>query len=277
VRGFWRRRSSSEVVSPAGIVRLVASAGIGFTTKREIAAVTATNVSTAVLNEPWRKGGIVDRDEDHASHTRRERIMTPGRLEAFADGVFAIAATLLVIDVGLPGGSTAALGRQLLEIWPQYAAYAISFVTIGIMWVNHHRLVRQLERVDERFLFLNLGLLACIAFVPFPTRILAEFVRGSDGRAAALLYGVTLTMTAVFFSAVWLYASRGGRLLHADIDPKEVSGITRSYLPGTPMYAAATLVAFVSPQASALLFGLLAVFYMVSSSFFGRTATEYDA
>lgn len=203
--------------------------------------------------------------------------MSPARLETFADGVFAIAATLLVIDVGLPGGSTDRLGDQLLQIWPQYVAYVISFVTIGIMWVNHHRLVRQIERIDDRFLFLNLGLLACIAFVPFPTRILAEYVRGDDGEAAALLYGITLTVTAVFFNSVWLYASRGQRLLHPGADAKEVSGITRSYLPGTPMYATATLVAFVSPQASAALFGLIAAFYMVSSSFFGGTAAEYDA
>jgi uncharacterized membrane protein len=196
--------------------------------------------------------------------------VTPGRLETFADGIFAIAATLLIIDVGLPEELSGSLGHELLRIWPQYAAYAVSFVTIGIMWVNHHRLIRQIERVDERFLFLNLGLLACIAFVPFPTRILAEFVRGDDGEAAALLYGITLTVTAIFFSAVWLYASSGNRLLHPHVDPKEVSGITRSYLPGTPMYGAATVVALFSPEASAALFGLIAALYMVSSSFFGR-------
>jgi uncharacterized membrane protein len=195
--------------------------------------------------------------------------VTPSRLEAFADGVFAIAATLLIIDVGVSSDSRT-LGHELLHIWPQYLAYAISFITIGIMWVNHHRLIRQMGRIDEPFLFLNLGLLACVAFVPFPTRILAEFVRTGDGRAAALLYGITMTTTAVFFISVWLYASHGGRLLHANADPRMVSGITRSYLPGAPMYAGATLVAFVSAEASAALFGLIAAFYMLSSSFFGR-------
>lgn len=198
--------------------------------------------------------------------------MSANRLETFADGVFAIAATLLVIDVGIPGELSGSLGRALLDIWPQYAGYAVSFVTIGIMWVNHHRLIRQVERVDEPFLFLNLALLACIAFVPFPTRILAEYVQTGDGRAAALLYGTTLTVTAVFFNSVWLYASRRGRLLHPGADPKEISGITRSYLPGAPMYAGATLVAFVSPEASAVLFGAIAAFYMISSSMFGREA-----
>lgn len=200
--------------------------------------------------------------------------MTPGRLETFADGVFAIAATLLIIDVGLPADVSGSLGEELVEIWPQYVAYAISFVTIGIMWVNHHHVIRQIERVDQTFLFLNIGLLACIAFVPFPTRILAEFVRTDQGQAAALLYGITLTTTAIFFISVWLHASRGGRLLHPRADPKEVSGITRSYLPGAPMYAGATLVAFVSPEASAALFGAIAAFYMISSSFFGAAAEE---
>ena len=203
--------------------------------------------------------------------------MSPARLETFADGIFAIAATLLIIDVGIPSEPSGSLGHELLDIWPQYLAYAVSFFTIGIMWVNHHRLIRQIERVDERFLFLNLALLGCIAFVPFPTRIIAEFVRGDDGQAAALLYGITLTVTAVFFNAVWQYASHGNRLLHPGADRKEVSGITRSYLPGTPLYATATVVAFVSPQASAALYGLIAVFYMVSSSFFGSAPAEYDA
>jgi len=196
--------------------------------------------------------------------------MTAARLETFADGVFAIAATLLIIDVSVPSELTGSLGRELVDIWPQYAGYVVSFVTIGIMWVNHHRLIRQIERVDERFLFLNLGLLACIAFVPFPTRVLADYVQTDDARAAALLYGITLTVTAVFFNAVWLYAARGGRLLHPGVDAKEVSGITRSYLPGTPMYGCATLVALVSPRLSALLFAVIAGFYMVSSTFFGR-------
>ena len=196
--------------------------------------------------------------------------MTPARLETFADGIFAIAATLLIIDVSLPSELSGSLGRALLDIWPQYAGYVVSFATIGIMWVNHHRLIRQVERIDERFLFLNLGLLACIAFVPFPTRVLAEYVQTDDARAAALLYGVTLTVTAIFFNAVWLYASRGGRLLHPGVDAKEVSGITRSYLPGTPMYGGATLVALVAPRLSALLFAVIAAFYMVSSSIFGR-------
>jgi len=199
--------------------------------------------------------------------------MTRARLEAFADGVFAIAATLLIIDVGLPSSLHGSLRSELLALWPQYFAYVVSFVTIGIMWVNHHRVMRQLERIDEPFVFLNLGLLLGIAFVPFPTRVLAEFVRTDNGNAAAVLYGVTMTVIAVFFGSIWLYAVYGGRLLHPDADPRMVSGITRSYAPGVPIYAFATLVGLVSAEASALLYGLFALFYMVSSAIFGADDT----
>src|SRR6266700_5899183 len=108
--------------------------------------------------------------------------MSTGRAEAFSDGVFAVAITVLVFGLRLPGprpGCTV-MTCQLLSLWPQYFAYVVSFLTIGIMWGNHHRIMRQLERVDEPFVFLNIWLLLCIAFVPFPTRVLAEFVRTDD-------------------------------------------------------------------------------------------------
>ena len=195
--------------------------------------------------------------------------MSTSRLETFADGVFAIAATLLILDVHASG---AHLGHQLLHIWPSYAAYAVSFLTIGIMWVNHHTVFEQVGRVDRRFLFINVALLMCIAFVPFPTRLIAEHIRGSGARAAALSYGFTMTTTAVFFSVLWFVGVLRGRLLHENADLRVVSGISRSYLPGPPMYLAATLVAFGSPQASAALYGAIAVFYVLESSLFGRAS-----
>jgi uncharacterized membrane protein len=192
------------------------------------------------------------------------------RAQAFSDGVFAIAITLLILNVTLhrSGGT---LGHDLLDLWPSYFAYAISFLTIGIMWVNHHTIFRHIERVDRVFLLLNLMLLMCIAFVPFPTGVAARFARSDEDRqAAALLYGITLTITAVFFISLWLYASRRGRLLAPHADRREVSGITRSYIPGAPMYATATLVAFVDSRASLILFAVITVFYALSSSLFGR-------
>ena len=196
--------------------------------------------------------------------------MDTARAETFSDGVFAIAITLLILNVTVhhSGGP---LGHDLLRLWPSYLAYAISFLTIGIMWVNHHTIFRHIERVDRTFLLLNLMLLMLVAFVPFPTRIAAQFARSDENRrAAALLYGTTLTTTAVFFNSLWLYASRGRRLLARDADAREVSGITRSYIPGAPMYGTATLIAFVNSTASLVLFGAIAVFYALSSSLFGR-------
>jgi len=184
--------------------------------------------------------------------------------------VFAIAITLLILIIQ-PPRSGAHLGHELLRLWPSYLAYAISFLTVGIMWVNHHTIFRHFERVDRPLLFLNIALLLLIAFVPFPTRVVAEFVRSdADRRAAALLYGTTLTITAVFFFAVWWYGSR--RLLRADADRREVSGITRSYLPGAPTYALATALAFVNATVSLILFAAIAIFYALSSSLFGRDA-----
>ncbi len=193
-----------------------------------------------------------------------------GRLETFADGVFAIAATLLIlnVDAQIPE-NVHDLGAQILDIWPSYLAYAVSFVTIGIMWINHHTMMDQIERADRRFLIATIGLLMCIAFVPFPTRIVAEHIRGAGAQDAALLYGFTLVVTAIMFNVNWFYASRGRRLLRADADSAIVSGITRSYLPGPYIYLGATLVAFASPRASVILFMAIALFYIVESSIFG--------
>jgi uncharacterized membrane protein len=191
-----------------------------------------------------------------------------GRLEAFADGVFAIAATLLIIDVTVHAPA-AGLGHAVLHAWPQYAAYIVSFVSIGIMWVNHHTCMRMIDAADRTFLVINLFLLMCIAFVPFPTNLIAEHLQDSGLRAAALTYGVNLTVTACFFNLFWFYAAHGRRLVARDADQKLVSGISRSYIPGVPLYGTATLVALISPTASVALFAGIAFFYVLESSIFG--------
>jgi uncharacterized membrane protein len=199
--------------------------------------------------------------------------LRPARLEAFADGVFAIAATLLILNVdGQIPGDASDLGASILHIWPSYLAYAVSFVTIGIMWVNHHTVMSQVDRTDRRFLFANIGLLMCIAFVPFPTRLVAEHIRGAGARDAALVYGFTMVATALMFSVTWFYASIGRRLLRRDADPAVVSGISRSYLPGPWIYLAATLLAYASPTASVIAFLVIAAFYVLESSILGNSA-----
>jgi uncharacterized membrane protein len=197
--------------------------------------------------------------------------VSTARLETFADGVFAIAATLLIlnVDAQIRDGSTA-LGQRLVEIWPSYIGYAVSFVTIGIIWSNHHTVMAQLGRVNRTFLMLNVFLLLCVAFLPFPTRLVAENLRDRrELEPAALAYGATMTVMSVCYLSLWLYAISGRRLLRDDSDRRTVSGITRSYLPGAPTYLTATLAALVSPLASVVLFGAIALFYVVDSSFFG--------
>jgi uncharacterized membrane protein len=197
--------------------------------------------------------------------------LTTARLEAFADGVFAIAATLLVLNVEVPELGDKSLAHELAKLWPAYVGYAVSFLTIGIIWVNHHTILRLLRGVDRKFLFINVCFLLCIGFIPFPTRLLATYVRTDDGNAAAFAYGLTLTVTAIFFNLMWRYAiGGGGRLLRPDADRREVDGITRSYRPGVPMYAGATVVGVFQAEVGAALFAAIALFYVLSSSLFGR-------
>ncbi len=193
--------------------------------------------------------------------------METARLETFSDGVFAIAATLLILDVRLPAGSSVTHG--LLAIWPSYAAYAISFLTIGIMWINHHTVFRQIGRVDRTFLTISVVFLMVIAFVPFPTHVLADHLH-HDATAAAFFYGLTMTAMAVMYSCLWFYAATGRRLIAEEADQRVVSGISRSYLPGVPSYALAAASAFISSWLALGLYGGIALFYVLESSLFGR-------
>jgi uncharacterized membrane protein len=189
------------------------------------------------------------------------------RLEAFSDGVFAIAITLLILTVTPP--THGPLGHALLRLWPSYVAYAVSFTIIGIIWVNHHTIFRHFAGADRTLLFLNVFFLMAVAFLPFPTEVVADNVRDpSARRAAALLYGCNMILVAVGFLALWFYGSR--RLLREDSDRREVAGITRSFVPGVAIYVAGTLLAFASPIASLIVFAGLACFYVLSSSLFAR-------
>jgi uncharacterized membrane protein len=196
--------------------------------------------------------------------------METARLETFSDGVFAIAATLLILDVHRTGGS---VSHGLVHAWPSYAAYAISFLTIGIVWANHNTVFKQIGRVDRTFLMINVVFLMVVAFSPFPTRVVAENLR-NDSHAAAFAYGLNFTAMAVCYGALWFYAAHGRRLLAADADPRTVSGISRSFAPGSLVYALATLTALYSAYLAVALYAAIAVFYIFESSLFGRGATS---
>jgi uncharacterized membrane protein len=195
--------------------------------------------------------------------------MSTGRLETFADGVFAIAATLLILDVGVPGGRH--LAHQLVHAWPEYAAYVVSFMTIGIIWSNHHLILRVVDHADSVFLYLNVLLLLFVAFLPFPTRVLAEALQSGEGaNAAAASYGICALLMGASFLAIWLWASRGRRLLRRDAPERVVAGITRSFVPGTPLYATAIVLSLFSAWAGAAMYAAIAAFYIATAMVYGR-------
>ena len=132
--------------------------------------------------------------------------MSPGRLEAFSDGVFAIAITLLVLDIHVPDPSTTAdLAQQLGSQWPSYVAYGVSFLTIGIIWINHHAMLRRIKAIDHEILILNLLLLLCVGLLPFTTALMAAYLKESEGEtlAAAIYAGSFLLMSVVFAAMNW--------------------------------------------------------------------------
>jgi TMEM175 potassium channel family protein len=190
-------------------------------------------------------------------------------MEIFSDGVFAIAATLLIIDVSVdaPG---AELGAELKHSWPQYAAYAVSFLMIGIWWVNHHSYMAVIDRVDRTLLFGTIAFLACIAFLPFPTRLVAEHFRDDGVRAASITYGLTMTAAAICATSFWFYAASGRRLIAETADQRVISAMSRALIPAVPINVAATLVALWSPYTALALFASLALFYVLGGSLFGN-------
>ncbi|HEX5692276.1 MAG TPA: TMEM175 family protein [Roseiflexaceae bacterium] len=188
-----------------------------------------------------------------------------GRIEAFSDGVIAIAVTLLVLDIKVPRDipEGVSLFSALLGQWPSYFAFFTSFATIGIMWMNHHRIFSQIKRADQLLLVLNGLLLLCITFVPFPTSLMAEYLGEPGQRTAALVYNGTFVVTALVYNLLWRYASHNNRLLDRSSNSAEIAGISRQYAFGPLIYLAAFALAFWSATASLALNLLLAVFFAI--------------
>ena len=175
-----------------------------------------------------------------------------GRIEAFSDGVFAIAITLLVLELKVPhledGGANGSLTRALLRQWPSYVALVTSFFTILVMWANHHRMFNDVRRVNARFLYSNGLLLLLVTVVPFPTAVLAEYFEKPGARVAAAAYGGTFVLISVAFNLLWRSAIAGRRLLRAGVTEESIQEISRRYWLGTPGYAMATVGAYFSPS-----------------------------
>jgi uncharacterized membrane protein len=173
-----------------------------------------------------------------------------GRIEAFSDGVFAIAVTLLVLEVRVPhlqdGGADGSLARALLAQWPSYVALVTSFLTILVMWANHHRIFELVRRVNAPFLYANGLLLLVVTVVPFPTAVLAEYFQKPGATTAAAVYAGTFVLCGVAYQLLWRAAISGRRLLRSDYSEERLQEMHRRYWLGVPGYLAATAAAFVS-------------------------------
>ncbi|HEY2297152.1 MAG TPA: TMEM175 family protein [Jatrophihabitans sp.] len=185
------------------------------------------------------------------------------RLEAFSDGVFAIAITLLVLELHVPETTGhRSLAHALADEWPQFAAYLTSFLVIGIMWVNHHSMFQQITRVDRLMLFLNLLLLLWTALLPFPTELLARYLRegSTDAHVAAAVYSMNLTLAAIAFSLVWAHAVRARLVVHDMTNREQWRSIAR-FSAGTLIYAATIGLSFVSAPLTLAVQFLIALYY----------------
>jgi len=186
------------------------------------------------------------------------------RVEAFSDGVFAIAITLLILEIKVPPAGSGALPRDLLRQWPSYFSFLISFAFIGIMWINHHRLFTQIARCDDALLILNLLLLLGVVVVPFPTAVLATHLGQSDQLTALILYNSTYLFIAVFLNLLWRYASSDKRrLLAKDVNSPSVQRISRQYAFGPILYLVCLGLSWLSAAASLALNFALACFFAI--------------
>jgi len=184
------------------------------------------------------------------------------RIEAFSDGVFAIAITLLILEIKIPMPGSIPLSLQLLRQWPSYVAFLISFAFIAIMWINHHRLFTHIRRADNTLLVLNLLLLLGVTAVPFPTAVLAAHLGKPDQKTAAMVFSGTFFFIAIFFNMLWRYAaSRNGHLLSSEVNLNSALHISRQYAVGPLLYLICFGLAMVSVMASLAMNLALAAFF----------------
>jgi uncharacterized membrane protein len=184
-------------------------------------------------------------------------------MESFSDGVIAVAITLLILNLTVPDPAHGHLGRELARMWPQYAAYATSFLTIGIIWINHHVMIGRLREVTQAILFLNLLLLMSIVLLPFATNLMAQYLRVSDGQhLAAAVYGGSLLLMGVVFSSLNAYIlAAHAHLLDTAMSREERRRILAWAIGGIIPYVLATALAPVSAVATLVICGAVAIFY----------------
>jgi len=190
-----------------------------------------------------------------------------GRIEAFSDGVIAVAITLLILDVHVPSVQTGLLPALLRE-WPTYLGYVTSFLVITIFWANHHNMFRYIQQVDYPLLVINSFFLMCIAFIPFVTAVLTQYIASpTEQHTAAIVYGATLLLNGILFNSIWWYAMWKRRLVRSDLDAPAVQRITKGYLFGLPFWALAIVLSLINVELSLAFFILIDLIYFLPIRF----------
>jgi uncharacterized membrane protein len=187
-----------------------------------------------------------------------------GRVEAFSDGVFSIALTLLILDIKVPPADQlkgASLFDELLRQWPIYLAFVTSFVSILIMWANHHNMFKYIKRTDNNFLLLNGLLLLGVTVFPFTTSLLAEYLGKPEQKTATAVYSSVTLLIAFAYNFMWWYATSNFRLLDRKTDPAFVRETNRQYAFGPVLYALAFIFAFINVAVSLAIYIGLMIFF----------------
>jgi uncharacterized membrane protein len=195
-------------------------------------------------------------------------MLTKTRLEAFSDGVFAIAITLLVIEIRPPTPAEGeSLARALWEQWPHYLGYFLSFLVLGVMWLNHHRILEPAQRVDGIVLVLNLNLLLWAVLIPFPTAVVADFIRegGDDAKTAVALYGGVILLAAIAFTALFIGITREG-IVDQLPTPAQVRAARLRFGLGVGVYTGAFLLSWLSPALALTAHATMAAYYLTEQS-----------
>jgi uncharacterized membrane protein len=189
--------------------------------------------------------------------------MKTGRLESFSDGVLAVAITLLSLNLAVNGPGHGTLAHQLSQRWPSFASYVVSFLVIGIIWMNHHSLFSNLEKIDRVTLFLNLLLLLLVVAIPFATATMAEYLRagGSDAHLAAAIYAGVSAGMGLSFAMMFLWSSRRGHF-RAPLDPATRRHVFVRFASGNLAYLVAIALAFVSAWLTLAIVALTAIYYI---------------
>lgn len=191
--------------------------------------------------------------------------MKTERVQAFSDGVFAVAITLLVLDLVAPPANTPDLLASLADRWPDFAAFVLSFLTIGIIWVNHHVVFDAVQRVDRPLLFLNLGLLMSVVLLPFSTSVFARFVAtgATQSHVAAALFSGSLLLMSLWFDAAYAWIGRHPELRTGGPAPPITMRSLVRFGAGIVLYAGCVAISFVSATAVLIITALVALYYMI--------------